>query len=42
MLWFDVEKRRYTTVPIKALPFAMLWFDVEKRRYTTACIIVVV
>ena len=34
-LWFDVEKKNYTTVvEIKATP-EQLWFDVEKKNYTT-------
>ena len=35
-LWFDVEKRRYTTFHLKLLTLWLLWFDVEKRRYTTS------
>ena len=34
-LWFDVEKKNYTTMgePDGILP--ELWFDVEKKNYTT-------
>ena len=35
LLWFDVEKRRYTTRAAAACARRELWFDVEKRRYTT-------
>ena len=34
-LWFDVEKKNYTTeIPI-AYNGRKLWFDVEKKNYTT-------
>ena len=36
MLWFDVEKKNYTT-PFKAEKLSRrLWFDVEKKNYTTS------
>ena len=35
LLWFDVEKKRYTTRDLLNLETGELWFDVEKKRYTT-------
>ena len=35
VLWFDVEKERYTTHLDEAGRQKELWFDVEKERYTT-------
>ena len=35
MLWFDVEKKRYTTPLSFRFSLFQLWFDVEKKRYTT-------
>ena len=34
-LWFDVEKKNYTTNPPKGGYSPPLWFDVEKKNYTT-------
>ena len=34
-LWFDVEKKRYTTSGTMYEKQYKLWFDVEKKRYTT-------
>ena len=35
MLWFDVEKKNYTTFMSGLSPNMKLWFDVEKKNYTT-------
>ena len=35
MLWFDVEKNGYTTIPRYIKSTLALWFDVEKNGYTT-------
>ena len=35
VLWFDVEKKNYTTAIIESILSLMLWFDVEKKNYTT-------
>ena len=35
MLWFDVEKKNYTTYPTSSSNGTELWFDVEKKNYTT-------
>ena len=35
-LWFDVEKKNYTTRRAHNCNNARLWFDVEKKNYTTA------
>ena len=34
-LWFDVEKKNYTTERRRRLGCGRLWFDVEKKNYTT-------
>ena len=34
-LWFDVEKKNYTTGFIPFVRELKLWFDVEKKNYTT-------
>ena len=34
-LWFDVEKKNYTTNAVPLLAYLELWFDVEKKNYTT-------
>ena len=34
-MWFDVEKKNYTTNAISYRRTAELWFDVEKKNYTT-------
>ena len=34
-LWFDVEKKNYTTASEMADVTYELWFDVEKKNYTT-------
>ena len=34
-LWFDVEKKNYTTVQLIDELGGRLWFDVEKKNYTT-------
>ena len=34
-LWFDVEKKNYTTGKGIKEPIQRLWFDVEKKNYTT-------
>ena len=34
-LWFDVEKKNYTTQRFDKFRKSMLWFDVEKKNYTT-------
>ena len=34
-LWFDVEKKNYTTKQALLPDEAWLWFDVEKKNYTT-------
>ena len=34
-LWFDVEKKNYTTEAKERLRVIRLWFDVEKKNYTT-------
>ena len=34
-LWFDVEKKNYTTYNLQNWNIAQLWFDVEKKNYTT-------
>ena len=38
MLWFDVEKKNYTTTFDDIKEMQMLWFDVEKKNYTTSII----
>ena len=35
MLWFDVEKKNYTTISEDYDSSRLLWFDVEKKNYTT-------
>ena len=35
LLWFDVEKKNYTTVTNNDSVKEQLWFDVEKKNYTT-------
>ena len=35
-LWFDVEKKNYTTAEMSGVKWTKLWFDVEKKNYTTA------
>ena len=35
-LWFDVEKKNYTTLFDLGRMFKRLWFDVEKKNYTTS------
>ena len=35
MLWFDVEKKNYTTTEEYSFYPGRLWFDVEKKNYTT-------
>ena len=35
-LWFDVEKKNYTTKFFSFDSSGKLWFDVEKKNYTTA------
>ena len=35
MLWFDVEKKNYTTMFLMIIISNLLWFDVEKKNYTT-------
>ena len=37
-LWFDVEKKNYTTKPYETEHPNQLWFDVEKKNYTTFAI----
>ena len=34
-LWFDVEKKNYTTRDWIETVYTKLWFDVEKKNYTT-------
>ena len=34
-LWFDVEKKNYTTLLGVMFELLELWFDVEKKNYTT-------
>ena len=34
-MWFDVEKKNYTTTNCTATMSIRLWFDVEKKNYTT-------
>ena len=34
-MWFDVEKKNYTTYNPFAFEASELWFDVEKKNYTT-------
>ena len=34
-LWFDVEKKNYTTDSLEDAVLDELWFDVEKKNYTT-------
>ena len=34
-LWFDVEKKNYTTASSRKADASRLWFDVEKKNYTT-------
>ena len=34
-LWFDVEKKNYTTEHFEHRRRIRLWFDVEKKNYTT-------
>ena len=34
-LWFDVEKKNYTTWSYASRRANQLWFDVEKKNYTT-------
>ena len=34
-LWFDVEKKNYTTKGKRWRKQRKLWFDVEKKNYTT-------
>ena len=34
-LWFDVEKKNYTTIQRRNIDTRRLWFDVEKKNYTT-------
>ena len=34
-LWFDVEKKNYTTTDYYECHGNRLWFDVEKKNYTT-------
>ena len=34
-LWFDVEKKNYTTIRNQKHRTSGLWFDVEKKNYTT-------
>ena len=34
-LWFDVEKKNYTTIQQQLFNSHKLWFDVEKKNYTT-------
>ena len=36
MLWFDVEKKNYTTYKQEKRKSLKLWFDVEKKNYTTS------
>ena len=36
MLWFDVEKKNYTTTARFITNVLQLWFDVEKKNYTTS------
>ena len=35
VLWFDVEKKNYTTHGRGNVLARLLWFDVEKKNYTT-------
>ena len=35
VLWFDVEKKNYTTKRRGEHVHSWLWFDVEKKNYTT-------
>ena len=35
-LWFDVEKKNYTTIRQQFSRQIRLWFDVEKKNYTTS------
>ena len=34
-MWFDVEKKNYTTLAVDGVSAPELWFDVEKKNYTT-------
>ena len=34
-LWFDVEKKTITTIPVAYAITGTLWFDVEKKTITT-------
>ena len=34
-LWFDVERRYKTMLPMVDTPAETLWFDVVERRYKT-------
>ena len=36
-LWFDVEKKKDTTLFQQVKCLQMLWFDVEKKKDTTLC-----